>query len=279
MTFIQQYAGKFYASSNPYIYSYREDLQRYAAAMRGNYTTVCLTGWSDVSGYSGSLMLQTVSGGYISLTDTECNWQEVTGSAYRYSQKQAQALVDKIIKNNKVIVSNNLLCARYADRLTVSQRQRLYELQNRLMERNQSLTKGGLVQNVQTSYPAGYAELAPYMERFMASGSSGIGAISVTAIVVISAIVIASLSTAAYFAYKRYADQSELDVKYSKELTAVLAQKLTEEEYNQLLQETKGIVTKARIKQSLSNYGSLLKWGLIAAGGLLLWKYMGKAGE
>jgi hypothetical protein len=113
------------------------------------------------------------------------------------------------------------------------------------------------------------------MERLM--NSDGVG-IATWAVVVIAAVVIASLSTAAYFAYKYYASEAEKDVKYSKELTKILTEKLTPEEYQQLLNETKGIVTKARIMQSIGGLSKYLLIGGAVVGGALLFRLIKNKG-
>ena len=75
-----------------------------------------------------------------------------------YTQTQAQALVNKITTNNQLILQNNLLCARFADRFSSSEIQQIRSLQNRLQSRNEALKTNGLLQIDRTSYPAGYAE-------------------------------------------------------------------------------------------------------------------------
>ena len=84
-------------------------------------------------------------------------------------------------------------------------------------------------------------------------------------------VVVASLGAAAYFAYKAMYKESRDDVKFSDDLTRKLTSKLTDEEYNELVEETQGIVTKAKITTSLSNTGAILKWGLIIIGGLAIY--------
>ena len=220
--------------------------------------------------------LQTTSGLYVSAHfdgDGVQNWTYYKDAVVlpSYNVTQAQALVDQIIKNNRTIICNNLLCARYASKLTEAQKEQVRALQLRLQARNNALQAEELTSNVQTSYPAGYAELSAYLDALMAGNAIGI---ATWVVVVIAATVIAATATAAYFAYKRLADESEADVKFSKELTRSLTSKLTEEEYQQLLNETKGIVTKSRIKQMLSDYG---KWVGIAAalvGGMFLYKFL-----
>ena len=264
MTFDAKYAGHVYGMVNGEVYALRSDGRfAYAGAYQNKMVTVTLTGYC-ATGISGNIGYQTIGGGYIFLKD---GWQDM-GAIMQYSQSQAQALVNKIINNNKVIIQNNILCARFADKLTADEKTQLYDLQTSLQERNAAIQAQGVCTNIQTSYPQGYVYLQSYLDTFMASGGVGI---STAVIIIISAVVIASLSTAAYFAYKSYADQSEKDVKYSKELTQILTSRLTEEEYNQLLAETKGIVTKARIKQTLSTTSNIIWIGLAAVGGYFIY--------
>lgn len=230
-------------------------------------TQLILTGYYYYDGKYTNY-LQTTGGLYVYINTydgTQNDWsiQEGAVKLRTYTETQAQALVRKIFNNNIVIVQNNLVCARFANKFTAEQRQQIRELQRRCEARKAALTSQGLCDHIETSYPKGYADLEPYLDKLMAGESVGI---ATWAVVVIAAVVIAGLGTAAYFAYKELADESEKDVKYSKELTAILTSKLTDEEYQQLLSETKGIVTKARLKQSI--FGNA-KWLLgIAAVGL-----------
>ena len=128
---------------------------------------------------------------------------------------------------------------------------------------------GGLTQNIRTGYPAEYAELSGYLDALMQGNAIGI---ATWVVVVIAATVIATTATAAFFAYKSLADESERDVKYSQELTKSLVSKLTPEEYQQLLDETKGMLTKTKIKSLVSGGIGSLKWVAIAAGAYVIYK-------
>lgn len=229
-----------------------------------------LTGYYYQVGYIQ--YIQTTTGLYVYVDySNEGDWR-VTQDAVKptnYSVSAAQALVNKIISNNAAILCNNLLCARYANKLTAEQQSAVRTLQLRLQARNSALQAGGLTTNVHTSYPGGYAELSPYLDKFMNYEAIGV---ATWVVVVIAATVVAATATAAYYAYKSLADESERDIKYSKELTRVLTSKLTDEEYRQLVNETKGIVTKAKIKQSLSSYWDVIKWGAIAFAGYTLYE-------
>ena len=265
MTFNATYQGRVYALQGGTLYAYQNGgfagTSGYATVEDETYTNavrVALTGYSTES-KKGAVGYQTTGGYWIILSE---GWQHVgTAPIAKYSDTQAQKLIDKIIKNNKIIISNNLLCARYANKLSEDQRQQVRSLQSRLQARNNALQAEGLTTDVQTSYPAGYAELSAYLDALMAGESIGI-AVSTIAWIVIACVVVAGLGTAAYYAYKALAEESEQDVKYSKELTATLVSKLTPEEYQQLLDETKGIVTKSRIKTLLKGEGTMLLIGL-----------------
>ncbi|MBO5933023.1 MAG: hypothetical protein J6Q19_04785 [Bacteroidaceae bacterium] len=262
MKFDATYSGKVYSMQNGEVYTLRNDGKfAYASAVYDHMVRVALTGYTATS-TSGNTGYQTTSGGFIFLKD---GWKYVGNvPVMQYSQAAAQALVNKIIKNNIQIVQNNLVCARYASKFNANQQAMIRSLQNRAEQRKNALQTAGLCANVQTSFPKGYADLSGYLEALMQGEAIGI---ATWVIVVIAATVVAATATAAYFAYQSFANESEADIKYSKELMAVLAQKLTPEEYNQLLKETKGIVTKAKIKQALGSYGNVLKWAVFAFAG------------
>ena len=240
--------------------------------------TVILTGYYVEA---GNTYLQTTNGLWISTYSSLYGndlWDEAGQkvSVKKYSQADAQALVNRIIENNKHILQNNLLCSRFASKLTTAERSQLYDLQTRLVARNAALVENGLTTAYTTGTPAGYTELSPYLADFM---TKGVGAVISTTTIIVAAVVVASLATAAYFAYHAYAAQSEDDVKFSDKLTKSLVSKLTEEEYQQLLSETKGIVTKARIKASLSSVSGLFKWALIGTAAYLVYTHITKGGN
>lgn len=269
LLFNKNFAGRYAFTSNLYSYDpYYIDGRWY---MRGvsvstdiaeipDIKAEILTGW--YVNLNGSTFYQyldfdegdlpTVS--YIEY-DSSFQLSESTDTAY----KDGQYLVNEIIKNNKRILENNLICSRYASKLNSEQRELLYNIQNRLDIRNKALLNNGLISSAKTAAPKGYANEVSYLNDFMANPKIGV-VLSGTATIVISAVVIASMSVAAYFAYVAYYKESMDDVKYSDELTAILANKLTAEEFQQLKEETAGIVTKARLKSSIGSFGSILKW-------------------
>lgn len=265
----QGYNG-FYVTNPPQIVGQGEHY-----AMDPGTSFTCTGYYTYADSYNGQVLYAQTTAGVWILASDSFKFDE-TSRKLQYSQNQAQDYVNRMIENNKKIVSCNLFCARYASKLTASEKQLLYQLQTRLENRNQRLINDGLVSSVMTSTPAGYSQLQPYLQSFMQTGGVGV-VISGTAVIVITAIVIASLSTAAYFAYKYLFEESADDVKYSEQLTKTLLAKLTPEEYDQLLRETQGIVTKTKIKQMISGSGNLLKWALIGTAAYMIYdKYIAK---
>lgn len=198
--------------------------------------------------------------------DISSGWQPYSLNSTRYSTQQAQNIVNGIIKNNQYILINNLFCARFANRLNIEERRLLYSLQYRLQERNSALQNNSLLQISNAGYPEEWIHLENYLVNFISNPEIGI-VISSTAVLITAALVVASLSTAAYFAYQAYFKQSENDVKYSKKLAETLQDKLTNEEYEQLRKETQGMITKAKIQQQISSIGGNIKTLLLIVAG------------
>lgn len=226
----------------------------------------------------GNTMYMTTTGHYIDLKD---GWEEVgQGQIHQYSQSDAQQLVNKIIKDNITILQNNLLCARFANKLTDDQKWQLKELQSRLEARDASLRKDGLCTELKESYPQGYIKFATDLQQIEEStpAVNGVGVIATATIgwIIIGAIVATYLAYQAYYAYKRMAVESAEDVQFSNELTKTLTSKLTAAEYQQLKEETAGIVTKAKIYNRISGATSFIKYGLIAAGAFIGINYIRK---
>lgn len=271
MNFQSKYSGQFYKLKDGHCYTWRADGKfAYTGVYTGKVYVVQLTGYY-MPGDDGTNMFQTTNGLWIRMND---GWENTGYSPIRhYTQKDAQYYVDKVIKANATILENNLFCARFANRLTEDEQSRLYQLQINLEERNNKLLSDGLCTGQKTSTPPGYTQLSNDLATFMQAHSYGssIGALVSVSTIIVVAIVVASLATAAYFAYKYMAAEAEQDVAYSEELTKTLMAKLTPEEYEQLKQETRGIVTKAKLNAKFGSALSFLKWGLLAAAGLVVY--------
>ncbi|MBR2370231.1 MAG: hypothetical protein IKA83_08785 [Paludibacteraceae bacterium] len=249
-------------------YTGSADLNRFVAAssdVANDTRTHILSGWFFVGNtrtwYQDTLGFW-VTGGY----------QTVKAPVYG----DGQDYINAIIKDNMHIYENNLLCAFCAKYMTAEDQQELQNLQNRLLIRNQALQNNILTTGVEKSYPKGYVNLYARLQSL--TGKVGV-VISTTAMIVISATVIAAVSAAAYFAYKAFAAESADDVKFSDELTAKLVSKLTQEELAQLYEETEGIVTSARLKEKFSTiagFSSTLFWVLGGAALLYWWQSRSK---
>lgn len=232
----------------------------------GNNLIVTLSGWFFI--YGTKKYYQTLSSRFV--IDEPSNFT-LTGQYDVVPVKDSQQLVNTIISNNKRIIENNLLCARFSNKLTTSQTQLLAQLQLRLERRNTALIESGCLTSVSESYPKGYVNFASNLNSVV--GKETIGAVLTTIIIV--AIVVASLSTAAYFAYQAYAKESIDDVKFSDDLTKTLMSKLTPEEYEQLRQETGGLITKAKLSAKFSGvFGTVKTFGLIGIGAFLVYKLL-----
>lgn len=262
MKFNTGISGKYYtATDNSAITYVLRDDGRFAGTggstdLGENRVTVMLSGW-QMNSKSGTTMSETISGEWIDIAD---GWTP-TGNKITYSKRQAQALVDGIINNNEKVLCNNIICARFRNKLTAEQKTQLYNLQTRLVARNDALQNDNLVKVSTIGTPKGYSELEDYLTSFMESG--GVGSVSLVTIVIVAA-VLTGAATAAYFCYKKYYDESEQDVKYSNELTKILTSKLTDEEYEMLKEETRGIVTRASIRSRLGAAGKYFIYGGIA---------------
>lgn len=268
--FLSEYSGGRVRGVNGAIVVYIQPngVQTGGAQYDGLSVIFTLTGWVWMDG--NTLYFQTLEdpNAYIKLTQDNTTW-EYLGINKTITVSQAQDVINGIIRNNQYILNNNLLCARFANKLTKAERQMLYNLQYRLEQRNEALQNDELLSAQSEGYPEGYSEFGSELQSFMKNPGIGV-VLSTTAIICISAVVVASLSTAAYFAYKAYYDESAQDVKYSKQLTETLQAKLTEEEYQQLLQESAGLLTRQKISQQIASIGGNLKNLLLVGLGLLI---------
>ena len=270
-----KYVGQFYKMLDGEVYELRPDGKfAYAGVDSSSIMLVQLTGYYRI-GADGKEMFQTTTNGWIRLSD---GWENTGYSPIRqYSAKDVEYYINKMIRNNAKILENNLVCSLFANKLNDDEKLDLYLLQTRLKNRNQHLLDDGLCTDIKVASPPGYSLLENKLDSFMQSYSSGIGVVlSTTAVLVVSAVVVASLATAAYFAYKALFNESAEDVKYSDELTKKLISKLTPEEYNQLLNETQGIVTKTKLSSKFGGAFGLVKLVAIAAGVFGIYKLLNK---
>lgn len=281
MNYDNTYSGKYYQLADGAIY-HKNVYGKYAAAyaVTGKIVQVQLTGYYLFN--NGNKLYQTTTGGFVDLAE---GWKYVMYAPLRYyTAKDVQYYVDKIVKANKQILQNNLFCATFASKLSDDEQFTLYQLQLNLQTRNNQLLEDGFCTDIRVSSPPGYNLLSNNLSSFMSAYANGasinglpngtIGAVITvtTTTIVIAAIAVASLATAAYFAYKYLASEAEQDIKYSEELTKILMERLTPEEYEMLKRETSGIVTKQKIAAQFGGATKVLKWGLVAAAGVIVYQ-------
>lgn len=222
-------------------------------------TVVTLTGWIDGLQY----YIVEYPGYFIYITD----WN-VLGTIQTKTQAQAQSMINKLLKNNQYIFENNLLLARYADRLNLSEKNTLYGLQKRLEERDNMLREADVFSEMQEARIIGYSNYQNYLNQFMSSHNTGVGlVISAFQAIIIGAVVVASLSTAAYFAFKAAYEESQQDVELSRRMLQIFEKyQMTEEDIATIQQETQGIVTKRVLMEKINNWFGNAK--MLIVGGL-----------
>lgn len=184
---------------------------------------------------------------------------------------QAQNLVNNLLETNMRILENNLFCARFSKYLSATEKQNVAILQHNLEVRNAAIMDTDVFSALEQSSPEGYSELQSYLDQLCNENKVGV-VVTTSVLLIVSAIVVASLSTAAYYAFSYYAEQATKDLKYSDELTKTLTEKLTAEEYDQLMTETKGLVSKAAITSKLSGSFSWLKYLAYGAAAYFIYK-------
>ena len=113
------------------------------------------------------------------------------------------------------------------------------------------------------------------MASFNPSQSVGL-VVSTTWAIITAVVVIGSLSTAAYFAFKDLYEESVQDVKLSREMLKIFEKyNMTEEDIAIIQQETQGIVTKAvllqKIQTTFGNYKNLIIGAALAYTGYTLY--------
>ena len=220
-------------------------------------TVVTLTGWYDGDKY----YISEHPGYYIQLS-----YWKLYKRPQAVSEAKAEDLIYKLIQNNKYIFENNLLLSRYANKLSYNEKVQLYNLQKRLENRDNMLREADVFTQMQESRIMGYSNYQNYLNNFMSSFylSQSVGlVISTTTAIITGVVVLASLATAAYFAFKDAYEESVKDVELSRKMLQIFEKyQMTEEDIATIQQETQGIVTKAvllqKIKTTFGNYKNLL---------------------
>lgn len=232
--------------------------------------------WVTLTGYycwydnnTDYLYFQTTYGDWFAVI-TQGAWTRAKDdkSVPHYSRNDVQKYIDAMLANDQHIVENNLFCARYADKLTAEEKKAVVTLQRRVMERQDALKSQGYVTDVQYAKPEGYEEFEPYLDKLM---NSGIG--FAWCAFIVWCLVLGATAGACYFIYRDFFEQAKEDVKWSDELTKTLMAKLTPEEYEQLRNETAGIVTKSNLRAKLGSWGTMFKVAAMLLAGAFAYKF------
>lgn len=161
-----------------------------------------------------------------------------------------QKIVNEIIKYNKIIFENNLKCAWYirvmeknGHTVSSSDRKLLYDLQNRLITRNNEFKNNDSITYYTEAQPDIYSDFSSELQNFM--NKPGIGVIPVIAYLVVVAVLLIIGGVGGYALFKAMHKEASTDIKYSTELEQSLRNKLTPEEYEQLQKENAAALQKA----------------------------------
>lgn len=229
----------------------------------GTGTIVTLTGWYDQLRY----YIVEYPGYYVSIDD----W-DIVAQPTPKTQKQAQSLINALLKNNQYIFENNLLLARFANRLNLSEKNTLYGLQKRLEERDNMLREADVFSSLGEARIMGYSNYQSYLDEFMSSHNTGVGLVLTTMqAILVAVVVIGSLSTAAYFAFKAAYEESKQDVELSRKMLKIFEKyQMTEEDIATIQQETQGIVTKRVLMEKINNWLGNTKMLIIGGLAVLL---------
>lgn len=214
-------------------------------------TVVTLTGWYFfIQDYTCYYIVE-YPGYYINIE----SWS-VTGTIQAKTQAQAQSLINELLKNNQYIFENNLLLARYANRLNLSEKNTLYGLQKRLEQRDNMLRESDVFSEMQEARIIGYSNYESYLNQFMRSHKQGVGIAATTLMAIIVGVaVVSSLATAAYYAFKAAYEESKQDVELSRKMLQIFEKyQMSEEDIAIIQQETQGIVTKRVLMEKINNW-------------------------
>lgn len=178
--------------------------------------------------------------GYVWGEDLNGFTKDIPGTS---EENKTTNIINELIGNNKIIVENNLLCARIFEYckergvvLPVKDRQTLYNLQARLIQRDQKIKSSGYVQNYEEGVSPDFSIYNQSLINFMNNPGIGI-VISGTVAIIISIVLVAGTFAAAYALFKTLHAESVVDYKYSADLTAKLVKLLPPEVYQQLMSE------------------------------------------
>lgn len=200
-----------------------------------------------------------------------------TTSLYKFESGlhlQAQTALDDLLNLHKSILEKNLLCARGLEIMSesgaavpVEFKQRLFNLQAKLINRNNALKNGGHIQNIREGE---HPQLSAYNQALVTfMNNPGIGfVISTTAVIIILAVVSAASAAIAYGIFKAMQKEAKADFSLSSDLTADLIKYLPREVYEQLMKENAENAKIANKAINDASNGGIMK--TLKTGGLIL---------
>jgi len=278
--FNENYRGvklQYIGSESPTLYYFNSTINNAYAIIYPSNSIFTLTGYYVLNPYFNYYFYQTVEGGMFWLEMYADRWANIGKVVLTIPVDFEIKNVDYLngtLANNARIYENQLFCAFAAiklagrGKLTQKEFNTLSTLQTRLEERNNTVLTSGFATNIQESYPEGYINLKQYLKDFSKIDISKLPNIgSLTGYIIVAAVTIVAMATVAYFLWKKLYDESKQDVKFSDDLTKVLKSKLTEEEWNQLVKETAGMITKTKINEKVKSVGNMT--ATLAVAGIL----------
>lgn len=185
------------------------------------------------------------------------------------SLSDLEKLLNQIVTNNQNIIVNNLLCARLVTlieskggKVDENIKDGIRQLQYRVNERDQKLAKNEWLTGRKVGTPKGASAYSADLSRLMGANVGLVLTMSVTTIILISALVTAIIGTLLYYTFADSGKMSLNDFKQSQKFLDVLAK---------MSPEDRQIVEKEMSKAL--NYGykiggntNLKNIGILAAG-------------
>lgn len=194
------------------------------------------------------------------------------------TEDQANDMVSKLVESDKKIfetllrISPIISTAKSKGKNTAEFEAKFKALTDRLSARQEAI-KNSKVVSWSAGIKKGYDKMISWFKDFYSS-ISGIGEpISITTGIIISAVVGAGLATTAYFMFKPKYSESQVDLKISSELEALL-QKTDPETAEKIKENLEGQIDKAynqgKTDQSFTSMWNIGKYVLIFGAGYFL---------
>lgn len=201
----------------------------------------------------------------------------------------AQARLNLIIENDMNSLTYLLISAEYCRRLEAkgydvsSQKTKIRELYNSIIERNQAIKSSGTAENIQE----GQSTLTDFAPALLAivNNTAFVGLVISTAAlvtIIISAVLVSAGATIFYFSNEARLKESTYTFQESKELSEVLAS--ADPEVAQSIRNDLNRQVQEAESQGYSNgyfkgafgisWFSVIKWGAIGVGALYLVKWL-----